>query len=179
LFKIALGEHDGETKIFSDPAGYSASILPTQPSEHLHEEIVVTLNRLDTIVAKNGLAAPEVLKLDVQGAELGVLRGAGELLGQIKVIQSEVWFKRAYGEKTPLFHEVYDFLAQFGFSLMEFGGPFYNANRELYCCEAYFVQSRVLGSLAANLPKEPLTIATNSSLAESKLRWLRSLFHRY
>jgi FkbM family methyltransferase len=65
LFKIALGEHDGETKIFSDPAGYSASILPTQPSEHLHEEIMVTLNRLDTIVAKNGLAAPEVLKLDV------------------------------------------------------------------------------------------------------------------
>ena len=74
LFRIALGEEDGETKLFSDPVGYGASILLTQPSEYFPEEYVVALNRLDTIVAKHGLAAPEILKLDTQGAELQILQ---------------------------------------------------------------------------------------------------------
>ena len=168
LFKVALGGRDGATEIYSDRAGFSASILPVQSSEFLDEHFTVIVNRLDTLISKHHLPRPDVLKIDVQGAELEVLRGAGILIKEIQIIQAEVWFQRAYGSDTPLFYEVYDFLNGFGFSLMELGGLYYNAKRELSACDAYFVQGTVLERLAPKLTKDSLTMTTNPMFRKRK-----------
>jgi hypothetical protein len=60
---------------------------------------------------------PEALKLDVQGLELAVLRGAGAALDRVLLVESEVEFNLLY-ERQPLFGEIDEFLRQRGFFLL-------------------------------------------------------------
>jgi FkbM family methyltransferase len=62
--------------------------------------------------------APDALKIDVQGAALVVLKGAGESLDDILLIDVEVEFEEMYrGE--PLFGEVDRLVRQHGFQLLD------------------------------------------------------------
>ncbi|MCU0954853.1 MAG: FkbM family methyltransferase [Hyphomicrobium sp.] len=61
----------------------------------------------------------DYLKLDVQGAELLILRHAGERLREACVIHVEVEFLRLYHEQ-PLFSDVDMFLRRHGFTLHKF-----------------------------------------------------------
>lgn len=65
------------------------------------------------------------LKVDVQGAELDVLRGATKRLSSLTVLHLEVEFSRLY-KNQPLFSDVNDFAASRGFELFDF------ANLERY-----------------------------------------------
>jgi FkbM family methyltransferase len=47
------------------------------------------MRRLDELVKEKGIPAPDFMKLDVQGAELDVLNGAGDLLKSCKLILLE------------------------------------------------------------------------------------------
>lgn len=64
-------------------------------------------------------AGADYLKLDVQGAELDVLRGAARLLADIVFIQAEVEFVPLY-RGQPLFAEVDQALRKAGFLLHRF-----------------------------------------------------------
>jgi len=70
--------------------------------------------------AKEGLKGFDFIKLDVQGAELDVLRGAGPLLDGCLGVEAEVFFNKLY-EGQPLFAEVDTFLRKQGFSLWRLG----------------------------------------------------------
>ena len=61
-----------------------------------------------------GGRAPEMLKLDVQGYELWVLKGAEESLPGIRVILAEVNLLDIH-KGVPLLHEVTDWLFQRGY----------------------------------------------------------------
>lgn len=79
----------------------------------------VKTHRLDDI--------PEVsdchyLKIDVQGGELDVLRGATRLLAQTGIVQCEVEFLPLY-KNQPLFGDVDAFLRSQGFMLHRFASP--------------------------------------------------------
>lgn len=63
----------------------------------------------------------DLLKIDIQGAELDVFRGAGALLERALVIWTEVKFLPLY-EGQPLFAEVESFLRQRGFLFHSFDG---------------------------------------------------------
>ena len=75
---------------------------------------------VEVTVAREAFAqlnvVPEVLKLDVQGMELSILRGLGPVLGEIDVVEMEVGFARTYANQ-PLFQEIYDFMVDNGFGL--------------------------------------------------------------
>jgi FkbM family methyltransferase len=80
----------------------------------------VTIVTLDSFVAREKLAPPDLLKLDVQGYELEVLRGAEACLAQARAVLCEVSFRPFYSGQ-PLFSKVQEFLEQHGLVLHALG----------------------------------------------------------
>jgi FkbM family methyltransferase len=79
VHSCAVGDREGEVVFFIDKArpGYSSLSKGERPPGDL-QEIVVSMRRLDDLVP---ISAPvDVIKIDVEGAELGVLLGAQELI---------------------------------------------------------------------------------------------------
>jgi FkbM family methyltransferase len=73
LMPTALSDFDG-------PAGFEVS--PDGVTSHLTDNgsIEVECRKLDTLAERDGIPVPDCLKIDVEGAEAGVLRGAIGLL---------------------------------------------------------------------------------------------------
>lgn len=67
------------------------------------------------------IAGADLLKLDVQGAELAILRGARAVLSSVLVVQTEVAFVPLYRDQ-PLFADVDAELRRHGFAFHRFHG---------------------------------------------------------
>ncbi|MBV9490224.1 MAG: FkbM family methyltransferase [Verrucomicrobia bacterium] len=160
LHKLALGARDGETTLISDEAGFSASILADQPFGDLTERRTVPLRRLDSLVAEGVIRCPDILKMDVQGAEMMILEGLGQHLQTVKLIQSEAWFDRGYGSATPLFHELKTFLEERGFYLLELGEMFYSPEHRLYAFDSFFLHTSLAEIIGAKVLSQCLTRPT-------------------
>ncbi len=110
----------------------TAECLNTKPFEVIGTE-QVERTTLDSL--KDALPQIDYLQIDVQGAELQVLRGAETVLRNVGVIELEVRFYPLY-EHEPLFPEVHAFLNERGFILFqmtrqgekEFGENYVEAN---------------------------------------------------
>ena len=85
--------------------------------------IEIPMTTLDTVLQTENLAAPLLLKLDVQGFELEVLRGGRKTMEQAELILLEL-ATLPYNEGAPLFAEVIAFMDQAGFAVYDFGGQF-------------------------------------------------------
>jgi FkbM family methyltransferase len=124
-FQFALGEENGEATIQIAGNSYSSSLL--QFSDEFKElrpdaspvgSETVTIRRLDDVVREERLdfEGPVMLKLDVQGFELSVLRGALETLPRVSLLQCELALIPSY-EGGATFVEVREFLRERGFVL--------------------------------------------------------------
>ncbi|MGI8801397.1 MAG: FkbM family methyltransferase [Solirubrobacteraceae bacterium] len=128
LEAVALGEGDGTTARLRSfgldglqslyehaPTGLPAFAIPTvhQPVGPDRE---VTLITLDSWTREHGVPAAHVVKLDVQGHELAVLRGAEAVLGSVRIVEVEVCLNPLF-DGAPLFGEVDAFLRDRGFRL--------------------------------------------------------------
>ncbi len=80
----------------------------------------VPTTTLDAWAAANGLGRVDHMKLDTQGSELGVLKGAVETLGRTRTLEVEVELNEIY-EGQPLFGDVDRFLRAHGFVLWRLG----------------------------------------------------------
>jgi len=121
-FQTALGEADGELTFWRSEFAASSSALPMNedhkqafPKSAVNTAETVTVSRMDGLLPQLDLAGTTLLKLDVQGYELEVLRGGLATLERVDIIMTEVSFKPLYVGQ-PLFAEVYDFLIQHGFA---------------------------------------------------------------
>lgn len=81
----AVGESTGEIAFFIDSrqSGYSSLAKPADGKDRRTIEIKVPLRRLDDIVSASDV---DVIKIDVEGAELGVLRGGDKLLARCRPV---------------------------------------------------------------------------------------------
>jgi FkbM family methyltransferase len=116
--KTALGESCGEAVIHVAGNSVSSSLLPMAG---LHAEMFpestyvgdedVPIAPLQTVAA-DFLTGDEriLLKMDVQGYELAVLRGSEGLLDAVSVIEAEMSTRELY-EGQPLWWEIVQFLA--------------------------------------------------------------------
>jgi hypothetical protein len=77
----------------------------------------VPVERLDALARADGFK-PDVLKVDTQGSELLVLKGAEESLQSVVVAEIEVSFLRRY-EGQPVFAEIEAWMNERGFELIE------------------------------------------------------------
>jgi len=86
------------------PYGWAMEVVGEHP---------VILNRMDTVCKD---FQPDVIKVDTQGTELDVLRGAGDLLSSVMAVELEVEFVPQYLGQS-LFADVDAFMRQQGFML--------------------------------------------------------------
>jgi len=148
LHKLALGEQAGsfEFHVHKNP-GSSSFLKMTDihtnayPGSGESESVVIQTIRLDEFLNNTTPDAEIMLKLDTQGTELSILKGAGAWLDKMKVILVELNFAETY-EQCPLFDEVYHFLRAHHFSL----AGIENASQSLHDgsflqCDAFFVKS--------------------------------------
>ncbi len=81
---------------------------------------------------------PEVIKLDVQGAERLILFGGRGVVQNASVLFIETWLTRGYGPATPLLTEMINLLAQLGFRLVGLGEQFKGERGRVYSVDAVF-----------------------------------------
>lgn len=72
---IGLADHDGEAQFFAPEKAVNVS-FSSQPAKLSDPQLAVTapVKRLETIVSELGGGAPDVVKMDIEGFEYGVLR---------------------------------------------------------------------------------------------------------
>jgi FkbM family methyltransferase len=88
-----------------------------EPPPTLERTVTLRAVRLDDVVAKDHLGAPDLLKLDTQGSELDILRGASNTLMETSLVEVEVEFYPMY-KGQPLFADVDALLRSSGFELL-------------------------------------------------------------
>lgn len=116
----AVGAENGEIELFVTANDQNSSIH--EPTAAFHDDRTadgvvrtepVALRRLDALL--DGVQGPMLVKIDVQGAELEVLQGAGDRLDDISVIIIESPFEDSY-DGAAGFDEIYRFLTARGFA---------------------------------------------------------------
>jgi FkbM family methyltransferase len=107
-----LGSSSGT--IMLNAAGAGSSILAGHWGNPYGVQREVRLETLDSLIQQNVCSQPELLKLDVQGYELEVLKGASIALREVQAIIAEVSFF-SFQQGMPVFHKVVESLAQYGF----------------------------------------------------------------
>jgi FkbM family methyltransferase len=94
-------------------------------------DIVVRMTTLDTLVFRDGLPAPHLIKIDVEGAEAAVLKGAWGVLGRYRptILLST--------HSEELRHECHAVLRRLGYVLtLEMGGEHIEASDEVIASPA-------------------------------------------
>jgi hypothetical protein len=86
-----------------------------------------------------------ILKLDIQGAEMGVLGSSREGLGKTKSILMEVTFTSHY-ESDAGFPELHQLMASKGFGLYRLSPPYHRGARILYA-DALYIREDILHDL--------------------------------
>jgi FkbM family methyltransferase len=122
--RIALGDEDGSAEIHVSANSWSSSLLEmgerhlrSAPDSAYVGTEPVTTARLDTIWDQVARAGDRVfLKLDVQGFEMYVLRGAKASLDKVVGVQAELALAHLYEGDSP-WRDVVDHLEQRGFEL--------------------------------------------------------------
>ena len=99
-----------------NPGGNSYYKEVTGAFTEQHAEIKIG-SKLDTIVKQKGYPLPDLIKLDVQGAELDVLRGAEECIKHCTDIILEAQHKK-YNEGAPMVNDVINYMTSLGFQLV-------------------------------------------------------------
>ena len=130
--KVAVGDGTSKTLNFFRDPGMTSCLLPNEavlkmffPYDcRVTESEEIDTQRLDDVAE---IGDVDLLKMDVQGLELEVLRNATSKLKRTLVIDIEVSFVRLY-QGQPLFSDIDQFLQQYGFQLHRFN---YDADPKL------------------------------------------------
>jgi FkbM family methyltransferase len=123
--ETAVGARD-ETRlqtIWEDLQG--SSFLPRPDPERVAraEQRPARVRRLDDLLCEHGSRTPDLVKLDVQGFELEVLRGCPSIFGQTEVFILETSLY-AFLDDIPLLREVIAFMADRDYEVYDLAGQF-------------------------------------------------------
>jgi FkbM family methyltransferase len=100
----------------NNPGGNSYYLETTGAFNETHKTKRITTT-LDTIVAENKWELPDLLKIDVQGAEVDVLKGAEKTLSNCRDIILEAQHVN-YNDGAPKIDQVKNYLESIGFHLV-------------------------------------------------------------
>ncbi len=130
MFPVALGAKVGKLELVMPTDGfgvYEASAFWREDRERPTERTQVPLETIDHLVATKQMKIPDVVKLDVQGYELEVLRGGDCLWGQTEMFVVETSLYR-FEPEAPTLYEVMEFFEARDYMFFDFAGS-YRAGR--------------------------------------------------
>jgi FkbM family methyltransferase len=104
---VVFNVHDGHLE-------GSSLYKETMGCEADGHETRVRMLRLDDILKEKGLDPPDLIKIDVQGAELDVLVGAPQALGAAEAVVLEVSMYK-FMQGAPEFYDIVCFMKRHGF----------------------------------------------------------------
>jgi FkbM family methyltransferase len=129
LIEAALGSSKGSAKLHVAGAADSSSLLQIGrlqeqlfPGTGEVNLVEVKVDVLDEVLREVDLADRALLKIDVQGYELEVLKGALNSLSRFRWVYVELSFVELYVSQ-PLAHEVMALLVTHGFGIVDAGSP--------------------------------------------------------
>ena len=155
--KKAFADFTGEAEFSSNIYSQTNSLLPTHQQAFdnwkgdllkTKDRIIVDTVKLDEFAQANGLSQIDILKLDVQGAEMKVLQGSENLLRmqRISLIYTEIITTPTYVNQTSL-DEMISFLKSKEFHLFNIYNPSYTDLAQLRQVDAIFLSDQILNSL--------------------------------
>ena len=159
---LALGASAGEATFYVTSKRDSSSLLVPGAAQTAASGITLTaatkvrVARLTDVLDVATLPQPILMKIDVQGGELDVLKGAEDALPLIDAIYTEVSFVTLY-EGQPLASEITAYLHQQGFELRGVYNHFFAAG--VGPTQADFLYVRSAPSLADR--SRPAETSTN------------------
>jgi FkbM family methyltransferase len=125
LLPCALGSKRGRLPLFVDErddnigslTGFSHEYLKINPQARLSKEVLCAVRTLDDVAEEMELSHVDLLKIDVEGFEFEVMKGAGQTLGKTTAVIVEVSLVRRPRASAALV-EMLDLLTKHGFQIV-------------------------------------------------------------
>jgi FkbM family methyltransferase len=150
LQNIAFGETNGSCEFFMNSCSETNSLLPATPEAaqwfgelvRAKQRTTVPVQRLDDFCADRKITQIDLLKMDTQGYEAHVLRGAEGMLREkrVRVICTEVLFEPQYTGQTS-FPELYTLIRSHGFAFAALYDQGYSEDNRLLSANALFFRA--------------------------------------
>jgi FkbM family methyltransferase len=146
VIHAAITDVSGPVQLRVNEHRASSSLLRILPAasdlfgRSLREEKSLTVPglALDELFRQSDLRNVDLMKVDIQGGERGLLRGGNEALGRTRAIYLEMLFQDQY-ENAALFDELHALLEHAGFRLQFLDDFRRGKNGDLlYCNACYF-----------------------------------------
>ncbi len=111
VYNCAVGDHEGDVTFYENTqkSGYSSLIKPSTPE--FIKELTVPLRKMDDLISHQGV---DIIKIDVEGAELSVLQGSSNI---IKTSSPVILFESAPGEQKVK-EALWDYFQSHGYILL-------------------------------------------------------------
>lgn len=112
---VALADREGTAKLTRIETSSMAKLSdsPFEPDDRPSNEISVSLTTIDAMVARGDIPPPDIIKIDVEGAEAMVLKGAEHTLSAAKpIVLAEI-------HSSSLLQEVNAFMTSRGYVVEE------------------------------------------------------------
>jgi FkbM family methyltransferase len=145
-FELALSNYSGSTILHSNRADSSNSLLETANSADLYwgdwvktiDSITIQVETLNNFCNDHSIDRIDILKIDAQGSELNILRGALDMLRRkaIDLLYFEIIVAPTYVNQ-PRIDEYFSFLYALGYRVVDLY-ELYKQNHELLQMDGLF-----------------------------------------
>ena len=134
VFSCAISDSNGVSRFYVTSSDQSSSLLKLNKHKEIYPGIVETCDfdvetkTLEALCIENNidLTLYNILNIDIQGAELRAFMGAGRILDNIDLINTEVNYEELYFG-CALIGELDEFLEQRGFTRKETTTPYHSS----------------------------------------------------
>lgn len=136
---FAVGSKAGPISFYETSDSVSSSLLKPKYAS-IEKEIKIEVKPLSKFIEDKSMIESKLLKIDVQGAELDVIKSCGEHIYHFNFIQLEASVNPLYyNEKNYL--DILSFLKTHGFKPIFFFPGIGNENHEIMQLEIFFAQN--------------------------------------
>ncbi|NSX92640.1 FkbM family methyltransferase [Agrobacterium tumefaciens] len=163
-FDIAFGEENGTVELFLKELSVHHTLLPSRnkPLDRAgNASEIIKVRRLSDFAAEQGIDFIDILKIDVEGYEIGVLKGGDSLLsGNVAFVIAECNFA-IRDERNTYFPKLERYLTERGFEVVGLYDVVYRErDGRLEYCDAVFVNPAAIkakGKAHSSTPASGLT----------------------